>query len=196
MTEKDLIKTFINKADFTDQGIDEFLNSMKLSKYKLVLILFSELSNMSDKLSKVDLKSNIYFYKLIKLVTILVKDCNFNQDEAIKIKLKIKGVREKLLSAYGDTYIEAVNTLDELVVDKNNDIDSLFTIIRELINRCEDTNIIKKFVASNKEVLNKNNCELFDIAFNKALKALKKENEDIYYYITLRSILDYKGWKL
>ena len=196
MTEKDLIKTFINKADFTDQGIDEFLNSMKLSKYKLVLILFSELSNMSDKLSKVDLKSNIYFYKLIKLVTILVNDCNFNQDEAIKIKLKIKGVREKLLSAYGDTYIEAVNTLDELVVDKNNDIDSLFTIIRELINRCEDTNIIKKFVASNKEVLNKNNCELFDIAFNKALKALKKENEDIYYYITLRSILDYKGWKL
>ena len=188
MTEKNLIKTFVNKADFTNQGIDEFLKSMNLNKNKLVLIVFNELSNMSDRLSKSDLKSNLYFYKLIKLVTILVNDCNFNQEEAAKIKLKIKTVREKLLSAYGDTYIKAVNTLDELVVDKNDDIDSLFIIIKELINRCEDTNIIKKFVTSNKEVLNRNSCELFDIAFNKALKALKKENEDIYYYITLLKI--------
>ena len=188
MTEKNLIKTFVNKADFTNQGIDEFLKSMNLNKNKLVLIVFNELSNMSDRLSKSDLKSNLYFYKLIKLVTILVNDCNFNQEEAAKIKLKNKTVREKLLSAYGDTYIKAVNTLDELVVDKNDDIDSLFIIIKELINRCEDTNIIKKFVTSNKEVLNRNNCELFDIAFNKALKALKKENEDIYYYITLLKI--------
>ena len=64
----------------------------------------------------------------------------------------------------------------------------MFIIIKELINRCEDTNIIKKFVASNKEVLNKNECELFDIAFNKALKSLKKETDDIYYYITLLKI--------
>ena len=191
MTEKNLIKTFVNKADFTNQGIDEFLKPMNLNKNKLVLILFNELSNMSDRLSKSDLKSNLYFYKLIKLVTILVNDCNFNQEEATKIKLKIKTVREKLLSAYGDTYIKAVNTLDELVVDKNDDIDSLFIIIKELINRCEDTNIIKKFVTSNKEVLNRNSCELFDIAFNKALKALKKENEDIYYYIHTKEKIIY-----
>lgn len=188
MAESDMIKIFVNKSDFTDQGINEFLNSMNLSKNKLVLILFNDLNNMSGRLSKGDLKSNIYFYKLIKLITILVNNCNFNQTETTKIKLKIKNIREKLLSAYGDTYIKAVNALDELVVDKNDDIDSLIIIIKELINRYEDINIIKKFVASNKEVLNKNNCELFDIVFNKALFSLIKENDDIYYYITLLKI--------
>ena len=188
MTEKELVKKFINKADFTEQGINEFLNTFNISKFKLVDLLLEELFSVSGRLEKNNLKTSVYFSKLIKSVTILVNSCNFTPSEALKIKFKIKNIREKLLSSYNDTFITEANILDELVIDKNSDIDSLIIIIKELINRCEDTNIIKKFVASNKEVLNRNECELFDIAFNKALKSLKKESDDIYYYITLLKI--------
>lgn len=188
MTEKELVKKFVNKADFTEQGVNEFLNTFNISKFKLTELLLEELFNVSGRLEKINLKISVYFSKLIKAVTILVNNCNFTSSEASKIKFKIKSIREKLLSNYNDTFIREANILDELVVDKNSDIDSLFIIIKELINRCEDTNIIKKFVASNKEVLNRNECELFDIAFNKALKSLKKETDDIYYYITLLKI--------
>ena len=188
MTERELVKKFVNKADFTEQGIDEFLSTFNISKFKLVELLLEELFNVSGRLERINLKTSVYFSKLIKAVIILVNSCIFTPAESLKIKFKIKNIREKLLSNYNDIYIREANILDELIVDKNSDVDSLFIIIKELINRCEDTNIIKKFVASNKEVLNKNECELFDIAFNKALKSLKKETDDIYYYITLLKI--------
>ena len=188
MTEKEKIKKFVDKYDFTEQGIDEFVKSLNITRNKLAELLLNELNDISNKLSDDNFKVNIYFYKLIKLITIIVNSCNFNQTESKRIKLKIKNIREKLLALYNNSYVNSANALDELIVDKNNDVSSLLIIIKELINRHEDTNIIKKFVASNKETLIRNNCELFDIAFNKALASLKKRTDDIYYYITLLKI--------
>lgn len=188
MTEKEKIKKFVDKYDFTEQGIDEFVKSLNITRNKLAELLLNELNDISNKLSDDNFKANIYFYKLIKLITIIVNSCNFNQTESKRIKLKIKNIREKLLALYNNSYVNSANALDELIVDKNNDVGSLLIIIKELINRHEDTNIIKKFVASNKETLIRNNCELFDIAFNKALASLKKRTDDIYYYITLLKI--------
>ena len=188
MTEKEKIKKFVDKYDFTEQGIDEFVKSLNITRNKLAELLLNELNDISNKLSDDNFKVNIYFYKLIKLITIIVNSCNFNQTESKRIKLKIKNIREKLLALYNNSYVNSANALDELIVDKNNDVSSLLIIIKELINRHEDTNIIKKFVASNKETLIRNNCELFDIAFNKALASHKKSTDDIYYYITLLKI--------
>ena len=56
MTEKELVKKFINKADFTEQGINEFLNTFNISKFKLVDLLLEELFSVSGRLEKNNLK--------------------------------------------------------------------------------------------------------------------------------------------
>ena len=74
MTERELVKKFVNKADFTEQGIDEFLSTFNISKFKLVELLLEELFNVSGRLERINLKTSVYFSKLIKAVTILFKN--------------------------------------------------------------------------------------------------------------------------
>ena len=53
-----------------------------------------------------------------------------------------------------------------------------------LINRQEDIYIIKRFISLNCTIIT-DSTELFDFVFNKTIKALKEDNRDVYYYISL-----------
>ena len=63
MTEKEKIKKFVDKYDFTEQGIDEFVKSLNITRNKLAELLLNELNDISNKLSDDNFKVNIYFYK-------------------------------------------------------------------------------------------------------------------------------------
>ena len=191
MKERDNFKKFINKGDFTDGSIQYFLHTMSINEKEFINILITKLNDYLNNCS-CEKSYTSFLEKLTNLLSILINRNNFNEKEIAYIKSSIKFSKEKILAYLvhhdNDILLDCSNTLDELVIDKNSDVNSLFIIIKELISSHEDSNIVKKFVSSNKDVLTKNGFELFDFAFNRAMLSLKNGTDDIYYYLTLMKI--------
>lgn len=191
MKEKDNFKKFINKGDFSDGSIQYFLHTMSINEKEFINILMIKLNDYLNNCS-CDKNYTMFLEKITSLLSILINRNNFSEKEIIKIKSSIKSSKEKILAYLvhhdNDILLDCSNSLDELIIDKNSDVNSLLIIIKELIKNHEDSNIIKKFVSSNKDVLTKNGFELFDLVFNKAMLSLKNGTDDIYYYLTLMKI--------
>lgn len=191
MKKNNELKTFIKNNDFSDENISNFISSKNINEKEFINILILELDRV---LLHCSCTNNFTFYldRLVSLLSLLINRNEFNNKEIQYIKRKVKFSRQVILSYLinhdNDILLSSANTLDELVIDKNNDINSLLILIKKLIVNHEDSNIIKKFVSSNKDVLTKNNYELFDIAFKKAINSLVNNTDDIYYYLTLLKI--------
>ena len=191
MMENETFSKFIQKGDFSQEKIDEMLNFYNISKKQLVRKSFKFLNAEIGVI-----QDNAFFEQIItNVVELLCKLCDeieFNEDEVIINRLRIKKSREALL-AYAnkfqnDAFMNASNRLDEIILDKNINLDDLKTLLTKLIDRKEDINIIKKLLNTNKGVLLLNKNTLFDYVFELSLNAIKNNSSDIYYYIALLKI--------
>lgn len=186
------IFNFILYGNFTDESINLYLKDNKINMNQLLRDTYRYLLD-----SIFSFKNDEYYTNLIKngidLFCVLCNKISFDKDAIDYNRKRIKKLREPILvrakETKNDILLEAANNLDDIVLDKNIDPNTLENLIIKLINRFEDIDIIKKFININKESITKKNNELFDYVFYKAIASLDENSRDIYYYITLLKLL-------
>lgn len=196
MKKNDYVSDFINKKSPNEKDIEQFLIANNLTKKQLIKLAFKILNSKILELNGNEY-SCLEIKKYVEFISFLSDSEEMDKDEIATNRERIKKTRELLL-AYTKSHkkpiiLEAANLLDEIILDKNIDEDSLVKLIKELIDRKEDIEIIKKLININKKVILVKNNSLFDYVFQKALKSLKNDDTDIYYYITLLKIVYHSG---
>ena len=192
MKKEHKIIGFLMDFEINVENINSFIIVNKSSIDEMLVNSFKSLYQLIYDLSHGIEKDDIYLIKkCIILISTLCDMKVFNADDVLLYKKKIKKVRESLLlkakQKKCEDLIYLANMVDEIVLDKSFEKEDLIILIKELINKKEDPNIIKKFLNINKEAVI-NNLVLFDYAFIKTLDSLNNDNVDIYYYITLLKI--------
>ena len=191
MKDRDEFLLFLNNGDFTNEAISQMEESLSLNDKQLIKYTFQYLNH---KIAIIE--NNEYFETIISncvdLISILCNRGVFNEDEVLYNRKRIKKARESILAYankfHNNIFLKAANKLDEIIIAKSISKEDLLVLIKKLVDRKEDVNIIKKLLNTNKGVLPANNNILFDHAFNNALNALVNNSPDIYYYITLLKI--------
>lgn len=183
---------FLMDNEINEENINSFINVNKSSVDDMLQESFKSLNKLIFYLSQGVEKEDLdLIRKSILLISTLCDMKVFNADDILLYKKKIKKTRESLLLKAKQQDCEELlylaNKVDEIVLDKSFEKEDLITLIKELINKKEDPNIIKKFLNINKEAVI-NNLVLFDYTFIKTLDSLNNNNIDIYYYITLLKI--------
>ena len=192
MKKEHKVLGFLMDNDINEENINSFINVNKSSVDNMLQESFKSLNKLIFYLSQGIEKEDLYLIrKSILLISALCDMKVFNADDILLYKKKIKKTRESLLLKAKQQDCEELlylaNMVDEIVLDKSFEKEDLITLIKELINKKEDPNIIKKFLNINKEAVI-NNLVLFDYTFIKTLDSLNNNNIDIYYYITLLKI--------
>ena len=184
-----LLQYIINDK-ISEENISKLKEENGLNSLQLLRKSFKSLNELIYNLSLANDKEIIILIKRnIQVISFLCDQIEFGEDEVLINIKRIKKARESLL-AYANKYKEfslqeCANKLDEIVIDKNVDIDDLLILIKELIKRKEDPNIIKKFINANKGIIILEHSELFDYTFNLAINSLNENDRNIFYYITL-----------
>lgn len=186
------ILNFIENNNFNDENLSTLLNKMNINKKNLIKKTFRLLKEYYsiDELDSFDVNNIL---KITNFISFLCNEELFDREEIEINRLRIKKARERLLYLYNllddNNLLIAANTLDEIILDKIFNTPELIKLLKILIDKNEDVNIIKKIINTNKKCLFENNCELFDYVFNKAITSIENSTRDIYYYITLLKIL-------
>ena len=191
MKERDLFSKFIKRGNFGFNEIENIKDSLSINDKQLIRKTFKLLNN---EISSLEYTSN--YVDTILNCTILLSQIsnylNFNEEEVLINRKRIKKSREAILSyahkLHNEKLLIAANNLDEIILDKSVNLADLTKLLKKLIDKKEDINIIKKLLNTNKGVLIGEKNELFDYIYNKALDSLKNETADIYYYIALLKI--------
>ena len=191
MSDLDRFNNFIFKGNFDDNAILEIEEKLSINNKQLIRKCFKSLNYSIGVLKNEEFHIN-RLEKLTQIICILCDSEDFTEEEAINYRIKIKKIRESVL-AYSnkfknDRLLECANRLDEVILDKNIKVDELIELIKALIDKKEDINIIKKFLNTNKGALIIENNKLFDYSFNYALDSLILNDNSIYYYIALLKI--------
>lgn len=199
MDIKTTIKKFILHDKIDYKNVDKLFGRINVDKVttfnKLIKITFDILNDYISKLSNgEDMYIDECIYKCINMISILCNDRKFSEKEIIVNRERIRKAKESLC-AYSNKYDNeilksCVDELDAIVLDKQMYTDGFVLFIKELIDRKENPNIIKKFISSYKNVILIEKTDLFDYTFQKTLNSLSNNNENIYYYLTLLRILD------
>ena len=189
MNKKIKLPAFLSKYEINNESVDEFIEITQIDKIELLNKTFKLLNKHIYDLKFVVDEENLYMMeRCILLISFLCSSMEFDIDEIMLLKKRIKKSRESLLiHAKNDDnpeLIQLANMLDEIVLDKSFKKEDLILIIKELVDRKENPNIIKRFLNINKEV-SVNNILLFDYVFKKTIDSLNNNNENIFYYITL-----------
>lgn len=190
--KNDFLMNYILANNYTVEGIDYLLEREDLTRKQLLKKSFKALTSLTAM-------SHITHYQVtmitsyVSFISYLCSLEEMNKEEVMVNRKRIKGARENLLLYLKKhdipELLDAANELDEIVLDKNLDVNSLIVLIKDLIDRREDVDIIKKFINTNKESILKTENGLFDYVFNKAINSLDNNSRDIYYYITLLKIV-------
>lgn len=191
MQNKESFQKFLYNGFFTDKTISNIKEVLVLNDKKLIRDSFKYLKDLIT-----DYEDTEYFYNMIynttQFISILCDKQTFNEDEVIINRKRIKKMRESILalsSIYcNDILLDSANKLDEIILDKNINVDDLIILIKELIRKKEDINIIKKILNTNKGAIILNRNVLFDHTFELAMVSILDNNPDIYYYIALLKI--------
>lgn len=191
MRNINLFTKFIYEGNFEDDKISDLQLSLNLTDKKLIRESFKYINYLIT-----NFENNDYFVKLINntidLIDLMCEEIEFNEDEVIVNRKRIKRARESIL-AYSNKYknsdlLHSANKLDEIILDKNINIDDLIILLKSLIDKKEDVNIIKKILNTNKGIIVLNQNVIFDYVFYKAIESIIDNNCDIYYYIALLKI--------
>ena len=192
MNESEIFINFIEAGNFSDYKINKLKEELSINETKLLKKTFKILNS---EISYLDISEN-YIYVInncVNFLSIICKEEEFTPEEKIINRKRIKKARESILTyAYktnNEKLINIANKLNEIIIDKGIELNDLIILIKRLIDRKEDVNIIKKLLNTNKGVLTTNHNELFDYTFNKSIVALETNTPDIYYYISLLKIL-------
>ena len=190
---KDIRKmlNFINKGQFDDNNIYDYQLDLELNDKRLIRDSFVFLKYLITNYDNNEYDDNL-LKNTVELISIMCDKTEFNEDEIIVNRKRIKRARESIL-AFGNKnknnkLLEIANKLDEIVLDKNINLDDLIMLIKELIDRKEDVNIIKKLLNTNKGIIIINRNTIFDYVFDKAMDSIIYNDSDIYYYIALLKI--------
>ena len=181
--------TFLTDYDINNESLNEYLEITQLERMDLLNKTFKLLNKSIFDLSfSVNVEDLLLIEKTIQLIDLVCSNMSFTPDDIMTLKKRIKKSRESLLiHAKNDDnpdLIQLANKLDEIVLDKSFKKEDLIFLVKELINRKEDPNIIKRFLNINKDAII-SNLLLFDYTFYKVLDSLNNNNENIFYYITL-----------
>ena len=181
--------SFLSDYEINQENLDEYIDITGVSHEDLLNKAFKNLNKLIyDLRLSVDLNDINLIDNNISLISLLCSNLEFKPEEIMNLKKRIKKSRESLLiHAKNDDnpdLIVLANKLDEIVLDKSLKKEDLILLIKELINKKEATNIIKKFINVNKDVVI-SNIVLFDYTFQKTIESMNNNNEDIFYYITL-----------
>lgn len=181
--------TFLTDYEINQENLDSFINISELSYMDLLNKVFKNLNTfIYDLKFSVDIDDINLIDKSIQLINLLCSQIEFKPEDIMNLKKRIKKSRESLLiHAKNDDNPELIllaNKLDEIVLDKNFKKEDLILLIKELINKKESVNIIKKFISINKDAVI-SNLILFDYVFQKTIESMNNNNEDMFYYLTL-----------
>ena len=191
MKDNNIFSKFIQKGDFSQEKIEGIKEYYNISDKQLVKKTFKYLN------AEIGVIQDNSFFELAisKGVEFLCEICNsieFDEEEIIINRKRIKKSREALLAnanKFKNTvFMDAANKMDEIVLDKNINLDDLKNLLIRLIDMKEDINIIKKLLNTNKGVLLTDKNDLFNYIFNLSLKSIKNNTADIYYYISLLKV--------
>ena len=182
---------FVSKGLFDDNSIYDYQLDLELNDKRLIRDSFVFLKYLITNYENNEYDDNL-LKNTVLLITIMCDRTEFNEEEIIVNRKRIKRARESIL-AYGNKYknnnlLEIANKLDEIVLDKNINLDDLIQLIKKLIDKKEDVNIIKKLLNTNKGIIILNKNVIFDYVFDKAMDAILYNDSDIYYYIALLKI--------
>ncbi len=181
--------TYLTDYDINEDSLSSYLDITEAERNDLLNKTFKILNKAIYDLSFcVDVEDLQLIDKCIQLIGLLCSGIEFKPEEIMTLKKRIKKSRESLLiHAKNDDNQDLVllaNKLDEIVLDKSFKKEDLIFLVKELINRKEDPNIIKRFLNINKDAI-VSNLLLFDYVFYKTIDSLNNDNKDIFYYITL-----------
>lgn len=180
---------FLMDYEINIDNLSEYLEVTEIQRLDLLNKAFKSLNKMIYDLTfSVDIDGIELIDKNIQLISLLCSSMEFKPEEIMNLKKRIKKSRESLLiHAKNDDnpdLIQLANKLDEIVLDKSFKKEDLILLVKELINKKEDPNIIKKFLNINKDAVI-SNLVLFDFVFHKTIESMENNNKDIFYYITL-----------
>ena len=182
---------FMKKQDYSPESILDFECSYSMTHKQLIRKTFKQLNSTIGKIENTQYCVNLIF-NYVDLICSLCDMEEFDEEEVLVNRKRVKKTREAIL-AYANKFknqslLDAANKLDQLALDKNIDVEDLIKLIKELINKREDINIIKKLLNTNKGAIVLNQNELFDYAFHLAIDSLVNNTAEIYYYIALLKI--------
>ncbi len=185
-----LLFNYIKMQSYYDHDLEYIENYLDLTFQQLVRSSFKLLNSLIDSnqiiinstyLNDIDSCINFICY-LFKNDKITEKEIEINKERIKKSKMALIANANKYNN---DVLIKCASKLDKISLDKFINLDNLKKIVINLIDKKEDTNIIKKFISTNKGELLINTGELFDYTFKLAIKSLNINDRDIYYYICL-----------
>ena len=181
--------SFLSDYEINQDNLNEYLELTQTSYLDLLNKTFKNLNKLIYDLKfSIDADDINLIDKSIQLISLLCLIMEFKPEDIMNLKKRIKKSRESLLihakNEDNPDLILLANKLDEIVLDKSFKKEDLILLVKELINKKESTNIIKKFLNINKDVVI-SNLILFDYAFHKTIESMNNNNEDIFYYITL-----------
>ncbi len=185
MSTNNKLLEFVKYANYSDNNISYLKEELGRTNKQLIRDSF-ELLKSSIKLYDKSEHISLIIYNTINFIVLLCSREIFTSDQIEINKERIKTIRNLLYPYVNDNEInlKSIDLLDEIILDKTASISQLINLIKELINRFEDIDIIKKFINLNKAVVTEST-ELFNYVFDKLIDALDDDNRDAYYYITL-----------
>ena len=189
MSISDKLLDFVKYANFSNDNISYLKSELGRTNKQLIRDSFELLRN-TLKLYKKNSNMSLIIYNTINFIIVLCYKEIFTSEQIEINKKRIKKIRNLLYPYVNDNELnlKSIDLLDEIILDKSINTLQLTKLIKELIDRLEDIDIIKKFINLNKAVISEST-ELFDYVFNKTIDALKDDNRDAYYYITLLKIM-------
>ena len=191
MRRNELLIQFIVDNNYTDERINSLMENTLLDRKQLITKTFKTINSFLGTFINNEYESNIVMNGC-KLLFVLCEQEDFNEEQVMYTRNRIKKTREAIL-ALGNKYkneklFESANILDEIILDKKIDVESIITLIKKLIDKKEDVNIIKKILSTNRGAIILDDNKLFDYTFYLAIDSLSNSTDDIYYYISLLKI--------
>ena len=196
MKRIDAFKQFILTNNFNDENIDYLLKESTLkNRNQLIAKTFKEINSRTGNYLN-DEYNMLMIINACNLISALCEKEEFTTEQIAVNRTRIKKARESILvlsNKYkNNRLLQAANILDEIILDKNVNVKPIITLVKDLIDKKEDVNIIKKILGTSRGAIILNNNELFDYTFNKSLTSLTNDTTDIYYYIALVKIFLHK----
>ena len=183
---------FAKNGNFSDYNISIYEKDHNINDKQLIKICFKFLFSYLPKLKNNDFSINIAI-NTINLICILFLSNNFDNEEIIVNKKRIitskKMIIKFLKENKNQNLLNAMDKLDSIILDKEISTKDIIKLIKKLIERKEYDAIISKIIKINKETLEYNNCELFNMVFNETLNSIKNDDNNTYYFISLLKIL-------
>lgn len=191
------IRLFIENKVINKESVNELLENDISSMYSLNRVIKTAFEELNNTIKKINDETFSFLLgkinKYIDLIYYLCNDKAFTEKEILYNRERINKVTESLKELnkkYNNQILRnCSDKLNNIILDKNICLEELKGVIIALIDKNENLNIIKKFIAEYRNISSLDKSNLFDYAFKKTLNSLDNNNENIYYNITLLRIL-------